>query len=57
MFQQRIAELVRDKMLDGIADLHEETNLENGVKIVITLKKEANANVVLNNLYKQTSLQ
>ena len=57
LFQQRIAELVRDKMLDGIADLHEETNLENGVKIVITLKKEANANVVLNNLYKQTSLQ
>ena len=57
MFQQRIAELVRDKLIDGIADLHEETNLENGIKIVITLKKEANANVVLNNLYKQTSLQ
>ncbi|MBO5474962.1 MAG: DNA gyrase subunit A [Bacilli bacterium] len=57
MFQQRIAELVRDKLIDGIADLHEETNLENGIRIVITLKKEANANVVLNNLYKQTSLQ
>lgn len=57
VFQQRIAELVRDKLIDGIADLHEETNLENGVKIVITLKKEANANVVLNNLYKQTALQ
>ncbi|MCH5166808.1 MAG: DNA gyrase subunit A [Erysipelotrichales bacterium] len=57
MFQQRIAELVRDKLIDGIADLHEETNLENGVKIVITLKKDANANVVLNNLYKQTTLQ
>lgn len=56
-FQQRIAELVRDKLIDGIADLHEETNLENGVRIVITLKKEANANVVLNNLYKQTPLQ
>ena len=57
LFQQRIAELVRDKLIDGIADLHEETNLENGVKIVITLKKDANANVVLNNLYKQTDLQ
>lgn len=57
VFQQRIAELVRDKLIDGIADLHEETNLENGIKIVITLKKEANANVVLNNLYKQTALQ
>ena len=56
-FQERIGELVRDKLIDGIADLHEETNLENGVKIVITLKKEANANVVLNNLYKQTQLQ
>ena len=57
LFQHRIAELVRDKLIDGIADLHEETNLENGVKIVITLKKDANANVVLNNLYKQTALQ
>ena len=56
-FQERIGELVRDKLIDGIADLHEETNLENGIKIVITLKKDANANVVLNNLYKQTSLQ
>lgn len=56
-FQARIGELVRDKLIDGIADLHEETNLENGIRIVITLKKEANANVVLNNLYKQTQLQ
>ncbi len=55
--QQRIGELVRDKVIDGIADLHEETNLENGIKIVVTLKKEANANVVLNNLYKHTALQ
>lgn len=53
----KIAELVRDKVLDGIADYHEETNIENGVKIVVTLKKEANANVVLNNLYKHTPLQ
>jgi len=55
--QQRIGELVRDKVIDGIADLHEETNLENGIKIVVTIKKDANANVVLNNLYKHTSLQ
>ena len=55
--KNRIAELVRDKVLEGIADYHEETNIKNGVKIVITLKKEANANVVLNNLYKHTQLQ
>ena len=57
LFQQKIAELVRDKIIDGIADLHEETNLENGIKIVITCKKDANANVILNNLYKLTPLQ
>lgn len=55
--KNRIAELVRDKVLEGIADYHEETNIENGVKIVVTLKKEANPNVVLNNLYKHTPLQ
>ena len=55
--KKRIGELVRDKVLDGIADYHEETNLENGIKIVITLKKEANGSVVLNNLYKHTQLQ
>ncbi len=55
--KNRIAELVRDKVLDGISDYHEETNIENGIKIVITLKKEANPNVVLNNLYKHTDLQ
>ena len=55
--KNKIAELVRDKVLDGIADYHEETNLENGIKIVITLKREANPNVILNNLYKHTELQ
>ncbi len=55
--QERIAELVRDKIIDGISDLHDETNLKNGIKLVITLKKEANANVVLNNLFKHTQLQ
>ncbi len=53
---QRIAELVRDKVIEGIADLHDESALE-GIKIVIDLKKEANANVILNNLYKHTQLQ
>ena len=56
-FQERIGQLVRDKILDGISDLHEESNLENPVRVVIYLKKEANANVVLNNLYKHTQLQ
>ncbi len=55
--QQRIGELVRDKILDGIADLHDESNLKNGIRVVVTLKKEANANVVLNNLFKHTQLQ
>ncbi|HIU11842.1 MAG TPA: DNA gyrase subunit A, partial [Candidatus Onthocola stercorigallinarum] len=55
--KKRIGELVRDKIIDGIADYHEETNLENGIKIVITLKKETNGSVVLNNLYKHTQLQ
>ena len=53
----RIGELVRDKVIDGISDLIEETSLANGLKIVVELKKEANANVVLNNLYKHTQLQ
>ena len=53
----RIGELVRDKVLDGIADYHDATNLEKGVNIIITLKKEANPQVVLNNLYKHTQLQ
>ena len=54
--QKRIAELVRDKVLEGISDLHDESTL-NEIKLVVHLKKEANANVVLNNLYKHTSLQ
>jgi DNA gyrase subunit A len=55
--QSRIGELVRDKIIDGIADLHDESNVKNGIKVVVTLKKDANANVVLNNLYKHTQLQ
>ena len=52
----RIGELVRDKVLDGISNLSDESALE-GIKIVIDVKKEANSNVVLNNLYKHTQLQ
>ncbi len=52
----RIAELVRDKVIEGIANLNDESALE-GIRIVIDLKKEANANVLLNNLYKHTQLQ
>ena len=52
----RIAELVRDKVIEGISDLTDESNL-NGIRVVIDLKREANANVVLNNLYKHTALQ
>ena len=53
---QRIGELVRDKVIDGISNLSDESALE-GIKIVIDVKKEANASVVLNNLYKHTQLQ
>lgn len=55
--KKKIGELVRDKVIEGIVDLHEETTLESGLKIVITLRKDANANVILNNLYKHTALQ
>ena len=52
----RIAELVRDKIIDGISNLDDESSL-GGVRIVLDIKKEANAKVVLNNLYKHTQLQ
>jgi DNA gyrase subunit A len=54
--KEKIAELVRDKVVEGITDLHDESTLD-GVKIILHLKKEANANVVLNQLYKHTQLQ
>ncbi|HSH34768.1 DNA gyrase subunit A [Schnuerera sp.] len=53
---EKIAELVRDKKLEGISDLRDESDRE-GMRIVIELKRDANPNVVLNNLYKQTQLQ
>ncbi len=53
--KKKVAELVHNKIIDGIADYH--TDLKDGIKITITLKKEANPQVVLNNLYKHTQFQ
>ena len=54
---EKIAELVRDKKIEGITDLRDETSLKEGVRIIIEIRKDKNANVILNNLYKQTPLQ
>ncbi len=53
---KNIAEQVKDKRLDGISDMRDETD-RNGMRIVIELKKDANPQVVLNKLFKQTALQ
>ena len=53
--KNKVAELVHTKVIDGISDYH--TDLKDGVKITITLKKDANPQVVLNNLYKHTNFQ
>ena len=53
---EKIAELVHEKKVDGISDLRDESSRA-GMRIVIELKKDVNANVVLNNLYKHTQLQ
>ena len=53
---EKIAELVKDKKLDGITDLRDETNRE-GMRIVIELRKDVNPNIMLNNLFKHTQLQ
>ncbi len=53
---EKIADLVRDKKIEGISDLRDESD-RNGMRVVMEVKKDANANVLLNNLYKQTSLQ
>ena len=53
---ERIAELVKEKKVEGISDLRDETDRE-GTRIVIELKRDVNAQVVLNNLYKHTALQ
>lgn len=53
---EKIAELVRDKKIDGITHLADESD-RNGMRIVIEVRKDANSHVLLNNLYKQTALQ
>ena len=53
---ERIAELVKDKKIEGISDLRDESN-RNGMRIVIELKRDVNANIVLNNLYKHSQLE
>ncbi|MDD2469890.1 MAG: DNA gyrase subunit A, partial [Bacilli bacterium] len=52
----KIADLVREKVIEGISDLRDESNFK-GVRIVVELKRDANANVILNNLFKNTMLQ
>ena len=54
---EKIYELARDKKIEGITDLRDETSLKEGVKIIIELRSDRNANVILNNLYKLTPLQ
>ncbi len=53
---EKIAELVRDKKVDGITDLRDESD-RNGLRVVMELRRDVNANVLLNNLYKLTTLQ
>lgn len=53
--KEKVASLVHNKVIDGISDYH--TDLKNGLKITITLKRDANPQVVLNNLYKHTEFQ
>ena len=53
---EKIAELVRDKKIDGITDLSDQSNRE-GMRICIELRRDVNANVILNQLYKHTQLQ
>ncbi len=53
---EKIAELVKEKKIDGIVDLRDESNRE-GMRVVIELRRDANANIILNQLYKHTQLQ
>ena len=57
MLVEKIGQLVRDKKVDGITDLRDESSKKTGIKIVIETRRDANPNVVLNNLYKHSSLQ
>ena len=53
---KKLQNLARDKKIEGITDLRDESD-RNGMRIVIEVRRDANANVLLNNLYKQTALQ
>jgi DNA gyrase subunit A len=53
---ERIAELVKDKVVDGISDIRDESD-KDGIRVVVFVKREAVADIVLNNLYKHTQLQ
>ena len=53
---QKIAELVKDKKIDGITGIVDQSNMQ-GIRIVIDIRRDANANVILNQLYKHTQLQ
>ncbi|PAV28501.1 DNA gyrase subunit A [Virgibacillus profundi] len=53
---EKIAELVRDKRIEGITDLRDESDRD-GMRVVMELRRDVNANVILNNLYKHTALQ
>lgn len=53
---ERIAELVRDKKIEGVSDLRDESN-RHGMRVVVELKRDTNANIVLNNMYKHSQLE
>ncbi|MBC3888482.1 DNA gyrase subunit A [Acetobacterium paludosum] len=54
---EKIAELVKEKKIEGISDLRDETDLKTGINVVIDLKRDANETIILNQLYKHTQLQ
>ena len=57
MLVEKIGQLVRDKKIEGITDLRDESSKKTGIKIVIETRRDINPNVVLNNLFKHSSLQ
>ena len=57
MLVEKIGQLVRDKKIEGITDLRDESSKKTGIKIVIETRRDVNPNVVLNNLFKHSSLQ
>ena len=54
---EKIADLVKEKKVEGISDLRDETDLKKGISIVIDLKRDANETIIINQLYKHTQLQ